>query len=217
MPEENDIIIRKFESKDRQDVRDIVHDAAFMGESAAVFFEGREVVSDALTLYFTDYEGQSTFVAESLGRVVGCLTGTVNKINSDKVTANKIAPFLLRDAVFGGLFFKKKNINFLIRLLGGIAKGEFQMPEFSEEYPATLHINIRKEFRGRDIGSRLMNAYLDYLRKEKVPGVHLATMSEGAAKFFQKQGFKLLYSGKRSYFRHILHKDITLYIYAMEL
>ncbi|MDD5725445.1 MAG: hypothetical protein PHX28_04815, partial [Candidatus Omnitrophica bacterium] len=63
----------------------------------------------------------------------------------------------------------------------------------------------------------LVSAYLDYLRSHHVSGVHLATMSDQAAGFFSAQGFRLLYKGKRSYFKHILHRDVPLYIFGKSL
>jgi mRNA interferase MazF len=89
--------------------------------------------------------------------------------------------------------------------------------DFSKEYPATLHINVGKDFRQQNIGSRLMSAYLDYLSKEKVTGVSLATMSDKAAGFFKKQGFNLLHTGKRSYLRYLLHEDLPIYIFGKRL
>ena len=77
-----------------------------------------------------------------------------------------------------------------------------------------MHINIKQGFRGLNIGTNLMNAYLEYLKIEGVSGVHLATISDLGAKFFYRQGFSLLYKGKRSYFRHIIDKDVPLYIFG---
>lgn len=211
------IVIRKFEAKDRQALRSITYDNAFMGEPAAIFFDGEKILSDALTLYFTDYEPESCFVAQVNAEVVGCLLGAKNKIASQELISRKIGPALLREALLSGVFLRKKNIIFLFSCLSGMLRGEFKMPDFNPEYPATLHINIRKEFRGLGIGSGLIAAYLRYLKDEGVVGVHLATMSEGAARFFAKQGFQLLHEGRRSYFRHILHKDILLYIYGKKL
>lgn len=217
MPEQSNVEIRKFRTQDRDAVRNIAYVTAFMGEPASVFCEGRDIVSDALTLYFTDYEPQSCFVAQDKGKVIGCLIGAKDKISSEKVFSDKIAPRLFRKILASGALLKKKNIVFILRLLCSIIKGEFRMPDVVSEYPATFHINIEQDFRGQDIGSRLITAYLDYLKQERVTGVHLATMSSGAAEFFSRQGFHLLYSGKRSYFRHILHKDVPLYIYGKKI
>jgi hypothetical protein len=62
-----------------------------------------------------------------------------------------------------------------------------------------------------------MMAYLDYLKKDGIGGVCLATMSEKAGSFFKAQGFDLLYEIKRSYFQHILKRDISVYLYGKKL
>lgn len=211
------VIIRKFEARDRAAVREITYNTAFMGDPASIFFEGKGLISDGLTLYFTDYEPESCFVAEAEGKVVGCLIGAKNKAASEKIINHKIAPDLLRCALIGGALFRHKNLIFISSLIAGVIRGEFKMPDFTKGYPATLHINIEKGYRGLNIGSQLIAAFLDYLKQEKVEGVHLATMSDKAAEFFQRQGFNLLHESRRSYFRHILHRDIPLYIYGRKL
>ncbi len=217
MPAEPAISIRKFRIQDKQDIRRIVYGAALIGEPASVFFDGKEIISDALTLYFTDYEPESSFVAEAGGKIVGCLTGVKNKSAEEEILNNKICPHLLWGALASGVFFKKKNVIFVLNLLTSAIKGEFRMPNFSKEYPASLHINIDKEYRGLGIGARLIDAYLSYLKEEAITAVHLATMSEESAQFFLKHGFELLFSGKRSYFRHIIGKDVPLYVYGKKL
>jgi len=84
VPGEFSVNIRKFESKDRGQLRSISHDTAFMGQPASVFFEGREVFCDALNLYFTDYEPESCFVAEVDSVVIGYLIGAKSKITRKK-------------------------------------------------------------------------------------------------------------------------------------
>jgi len=217
MPQEFKANIRKFEARDKDAVRQIAYDTAFIGEPAAVFFDGADIISAALTTYFTDYEPQSCFVAEVDAQVVGFLTGARNKVKLEKISNDKIFLNLFCRALKSGIFLKTKNINFIFRCLWDMLRGRLMAPDFSKEYPAIFHINIRKEFRGSNIGSGLISSYLSYLKDEGVKGVHLATMSDAGAKFFSKQGFKLLYRSRRSYFRHILHRDVPLYIYGMKL
>ncbi|MCX5657255.1 MAG: hypothetical protein NTZ48_03390 [Candidatus Omnitrophica bacterium] len=88
------------------------------------------------------------------------------------------------------------------------------MPDFSVDYPAVLHINLDKDYRNLNIGSRLIAIFMDYLARNKVSGVRLATMSDKSAVFFKKQGFNLLYQARRTYFRNLLGKDISVYIYG---
>lgn len=214
---DSDCIIRGFDRRDREAVRRIALDTAFMGEPASAFFESETIICDLLTLYYTDYEPQSCFVAETNHRVIGTLIGAKNKAFSEKIISGKILPRIFLHALKTGIFLKKKNLKFTLNLLRSVLKNEFKMLDFSKDYPATLHINIEKAYRGFNIGARLIAVYLDYLVKENIPGVSLATMSDAAGGFFTKQGFELLHAGKRSYFRHILHKDVPLYIYGKKL
>lgn len=214
MAQETDIVIRKFKGTDREAVRDITFNTAFMGEPASVFFDDREVISDALSLYFTDYEPESCFVAEANLKVIGSLIGAKSKIKAEKTFKHQIALSLLVKAFKRGTFTKRANRRFIFSCLLSLISGGLNSPDFTKEYPATLHININNGFRGLNIGTKLVNAYLGYLKSQKVSGVHLATMSDLGAKFFYRQGFSLLYKGKRSYFRPILHQDVPLYIFG---
>ncbi len=210
-------MIRKYEGQDRDSVRRIAFETAFMGESAEAFFEDREVLTDFLTLYFTDYEPESCFVAESEGKVVGYLIGSKNTAYLEKVFGAKILLPLLLKTVFRGTFFRPKNLTFVWRCILGFLKGEFKMPDVSGRYPATLHINIDEAHRRLDLGTKLIASYLDYLRQANVRGVFLATMSDKAGSFFRSQGFDLLHEARRSYFQHILKKDIPIFLYAKRL
>ena len=213
----DEVKIRKFQTKDRAAVRQIVHDTALTGESAGLFFQGQEVISDALSLYFTDYEPDACFVAEINYQVVGYLIGAKNKVAAEAIFNRQIALPLFIKALKSNIFLSFKNLKFIFYCLIDLFKNGLRTPNFSSAYPATLHLNIKDGFRRQDIGARLIKAYLDYLKIEGVLGVHLATMSDRAANFFLSQGFNQLYKGKRTYFRHILHRDVPLYIFGKTL
>ncbi|MFN7170592.1 MAG: GNAT family N-acetyltransferase [Candidatus Omnitrophota bacterium] len=212
-----DIVIRAYRKEDRNPVREIAWKTAFMGESADIFFTDKKIVGDFLTSYFTDYEPQSCFVAESNGKVVGYIFGSQDVARFNRKFLLKIFPKILLKFFYRLSFLKRKNFLFIFRFLRSILKKEFLMPSFIKAYPANLHINIEKEFRNLGIGKVLLDSYLKHLQNNKVSGVHLATLSERAKKFFEREGFKLLYEGKRSYFRHILGRDIPVYIYGKRL
>ena len=210
-------VIRKYNPQDRSRVRQISCKTALMGEPSAIFFDDDEIFADALTLYFTDYEPESCFVAECENRVVGYLLGAKDVKCMDKISADKIMLPLFIKALRRYAFFHKRNLKFLFQVFLSLVKGEFKAPVFSKDYPATFHINIIQEYRSRGIGSELINAYLDYLKAQAVKGVHFATISEKASQFFKKQNFQLLFQGKRSYFRYFLGKNIPIYIYGMQI
>ena len=209
-------VIRKYNSRDRSAVRRICCETALMGEPSAIFFADDEIFADALTAYFTDYEPESCFVAEYNNNVVGYLLGTKDSKRMDKIFADKIALPLLFKTLRRGALIRKKNMKLLFFILLSLAKGEFKTPDFSKDYPAMLHINIIKEYRTAGIGSKLINAYLDYLKAQEIKGVHFATMSDKAGQFFSKLNFQLLFRGNRSYFRYFLDKDVPAYIYGMQ-
>lgn len=210
----NEVIVRPFRSDDRLGVRQIAWETAFLGDSGACFFNDEEILCDFLTLYFTDYEPESCFVAEHAGKVVGYLMGAVDERRLRQVFFARILMPLILKSAKKGTFLKKKNFVFAVRCLISSFIGEFDVPDFSDEYPAVLHINLKNKFRGARIGSRLMNIFFDYLIHKKARGVHLSTMSKEAGFFFKKNGFQMLHAGTRSYMWHVHKRDVHIYLFG---
>lgn len=208
------IYIRKFKSEDRRAVRRISCETAFLGELSGVFFDDNEILSDILTLYFTDFEPDSCFVAVDAKRVIGYIIGSKNAKKMNNVFIKKILPQLINRSLRKGLFLRPNNLRFFLRIAASFLKGEFFAPDFSKSYPATLHINIDKDYRGEKLGEQLIARYLVFLGSESVSGVHFGTMSEGAKKFFLKVGFSILHKSKRSYMRYYLKQDVPYYVFG---
>jgi len=214
---EENVIIRKFIIKDRESIRCISCETAFVAELKENIFSDSEILADALTIYFTDYEPHSCFVAVVNNRVVGYIIGAKDAIIMERIYNQRILSVLLMKALRRGVFFNAKNLKFFWHCLFSMLKGELYSPTFSKEFPAILHINLDKNFQGQGIGSKLIACFLQYLREEGVVGVHLATLSEGARSFFTKNGFVLLFQSKRSYLRPYIGKDIQCYIFGKKL
>lgn len=189
------VIIRKYKSDDRAAVRKIFNDTAFFGDPIEAYFLDRDFFADFFTLYHTDYEGESVFIAEDVSRreVVGYLTGCLATAHLKKFFYPKVALKL-----FSGLFkktvvFNKKSASFLWRLVKSGLKGENNGEKFLDynRFPSSLHINISPGYRGRGIGAQLMSAFLQYLKDKNTNGVHLGVFSvnEKAIKFYEKHGF----------------------------
>ncbi|MFQ5952508.1 MAG: GNAT family N-acetyltransferase [Candidatus Omnitrophota bacterium] len=215
--DESDIIIRELQDKDRLDVRRISCETAFLKEAGSGLFDDDEILADALTAYFTDYEPGSCFVAEKDGKVIGYIIGSKNTTAMAKTFKFRIAPKLLLKSIRRGLFLKRGAWIFLLHCLASFLKGEFWVPDLSKEYPATLHINIDEDFRGLRLGTRLIEYYLGFLREKGIKGVHFGTSSEGAKTFFLKSGFELLFEGKRTFLKYAMGKDLSYYIFGRRL
>ncbi|MEI8012430.1 MAG: GNAT family N-acetyltransferase [Candidatus Omnitrophota bacterium] len=205
-------IIRPYLVSDRSMVRQIAFDTAFMGASADIFFEGREFLQDALTRYFTDYEPDSAWVAETKEGIVGYIIGAKNETRMNQIFLAKIVPDLLIIALQQALFFRLKNLKLLKGIVSSLLHGEFYAPSFTKKYPAVLHINLKSDYRGQGIGYALMQVLINDYMQAGIHGVHLATMSSAGAEFFQKNGFNIIFKSKRSYLNNYTSQDIPLYI-----
>jgi ribosomal protein S18 acetylase RimI-like enzyme len=212
-----DIVIRNYQNEDRQAIRDIAFNTALVGEPATEFLEDKEMVADILTAYFTDREPESCFVAETGEKVAGYITGAKNAQAMHTAFSLSILPRILARAFTSPVLLKKGNRVSVYNFIRSVFKGEFHIPDIYKEYPAMLHINIAGEYRGRGIGAKLMSVYLEYLKSNNIPGVHLVAMSEEGAAFFRKEGFELLSEHKRSCFRHVLHRDVPVFIYGKRI
>lgn len=210
-------LIRKFSRPDRNRVREISCETSFLGVSRKEIFADDELLADALTGYFTDYEPESCFVALVNRKVVGYLIGSKDVNKMGRVFNLKIMPGLLVKAIKRNTLLGKVNLRFLFYYLSSVSKREFSMPDFSREFPGALHINIDQDYRGRGIGRLLIENYLGYLREEKVSGVHFGSLSEGAKIFFTKMGFQILFQGKRSYLKPYLGKEVNFYLFGKRL
>lgn len=172
-----DVSIRAYEEKDREGLRRIACATAFLGEPYLKVVSNAEVVADALSLYYTRYEPESCFVAESGGEVVGYLTGTKD-IRLMGRFRGRIAAAIIGKVIRNGLLFDQKNRRFIWYNFLSFLKGEFRKPDYSKEYPALIHINVDHPYRSQGIGGRLMKAFLDDLRVKNVPGVQISTNTE---------------------------------------
>ncbi len=210
------MMIREYRMADRGAVREISYVTSLEGR-AHDFLDAREAAEDALTLYFTDHVPGSCFVAEDGGKVIGYLLGTDDVRTMEKVMAGKILPRLLAQVISQGIIFRKKNLFFFWNYLLGFCRGEFIGARFGHEFPAAFHLNIMEGFRGKGIGTALVERNLSFLRSKGIRGVHIGTMSEQAKDLFMKLGFQVLYRSRRGYLKYVLGYDTPYYILGKKL
>lgn len=70
----------------------------------------------------------------------------------------------------------------------------FPVPACAGTHPAHLHIDLLPQAQGRGAGRRLLNHFLDHLRRHGVRGVHLGVGARNsrAMRFYERLGFDCL-------------------------
>jgi len=208
--EKMDIVIRNYRKEDRKAVREISLESSIFNEYRHIFDD--EILADLLTVYFTDYEPTSCFIAEKEECVIGYVLGTKDVQKMHRVFRGKIVKNLVKKIFHKGQFFQKNNLMIIKNLLYSYLKGEFNVPDLSREYPATLHVNIIPLFRGHNVGSLLVYHFLYFLRENNVQGIHFGVLSESAKRFFLKQDFEVLFSGKYTFLQYLKGDILPHYI-----
>lgn len=187
------VIIRKYRPEDREAVREISWNTADKGRTVDLYFHDREAVADVLTRYYTDWEPEALWLAESDGAVVGYLTGCLDTRRCNRTTLRRIGPRAAAGAACRGALWRAETWRLLAALvrtvlLGGTAKVDLTT------YPAHLHINLRQGFRGRGLGRQLIEHFRRQALEQGLRGIHLVAWGENqdGRRFFETLGFRLL-------------------------
>ena len=188
------ILIRLYQPKDRDTIRQISGDTANLGKPVETFFRDREVMIDLLMDYYTNYEPTSCWVAESEGKVIGYLTGCLNNPRYLFLTIFYIIPKTLLRSLFRGVFLRKETWRLLKAAIATFFRGGYAKFIPWNKYPVHLHINIQQGFRSQQVGQRLMEKFFEQVKSAGLPGIHAVTRQEnvGACRFFERMGFQAL-------------------------
>ncbi len=211
------IIIRNFKPEEKKAIREISVQSSIFREYIEQKLLNEEIIADLLTSYFIEYEPQFCFVAEKNSEVVGYLLGSSNVQKMHKIVRSKIIPELVKKAFQSGLIFRAPNLGLMKNVLKSYCKDEFKVPDFSQEYPATLHVNISPRYRGKMIGSLLVYHFLQILKEKQVKGIQFGVLSEKARGFFEKLGFEILFSGEYTFLRYLSGEILPHYIMGKKL
>jgi GNAT superfamily N-acetyltransferase len=185
--------IRQYKHSDRVRIREIACNTADRGEPVENFFRDREFIADLLMNYYTDYEPSSTFVKEEANRITGYITGCLDTSKYKNTMALKIFPSALSRALFRKSFWNKQTYLLLLSLLKTWQNDGLNRDIPLDIYPAHLHINIDKNYRGQHTGQALIQNFLQYIKNLGIKGVHLSASGDNQTGrlFFEKMGFSL--------------------------
>jgi ribosomal protein S18 acetylase RimI-like enzyme len=186
-----DVGIRPYEPRDRSAVREISCDTADRGNAVESFFSGRRVVADLLTRYYTDYEPQTSWVAEYEGQVIGYLAGCLNSRRHFWMMVFCIVPGAVIGAILRGVLWRKETWRLLGAWVRMWRRGGFFKSVLRERYPAHLHINLRQSFRGQHVGQHLIERFIEQVKVAGMRGISVSVRegNSAACRFFERLGF----------------------------
>ena len=211
----NNINIRPYNLKDRAALRTLCCDVADRGGPIENFFPDRDFAADLLTGYYTDYEPQSTFVAECDGRLVGYINGCMDNRRYGLVMFWILMPLLLVKGFKRGIFFRREIRPMVIGMCKNWRRIFVWRRKSFSSHQGHLHIGIRQDDRRQQTGRKLLETLGDYAARlgvgELEASVHDA--NKVASVFFEAQGFVIrqrnpmimMREGKEEHYHSLLY------------
>lgn len=188
----DNVVIRKYYSKDKEAVRTLCYNTAYFGESCEFFFPDEELLADLIMKYNIDYEPEHTWVAEYEGKIVGYVSACFNEARYSWIMLFRIIPPAFVRALIRGKIWSKKTYRLIAYNLKCLFSKEANLIKIDHKrFPVHIHQNIKQELRGKGIGSRLSIALLDEVETNKLSGIRFrALRQQSNFPFFEKYGFK---------------------------
>ncbi len=183
--------IRTLNKADRGEVRRICCDVADRGEPIENFFFDREFAADLLTSYYTDYEPESSFVAEIDGRVVAYINGCLDNRRYGLTMLFLIIPKLIVIGFIRGVFFHKRFWMVLKGMMKNWKRIFIWRKKSFHSHQGHLHIGVSKNARHKQVGHGLVNILIDYAKSQRIDEM-TASVHDGnvlACRFFEHLGF----------------------------
>lgn len=187
------ILIRSFQAGDREAVRTICCDSADRGEPIERIFFDRPWAADLLSLYYTDYEPSSIFVAQISGRVVGYILGCLDNRRYGLVMMWLVGPRLVLSGLVRGVFFQES----FWQIVKGACRNWKRLfhwrKKFFHSHQGHMHIGIDKSSRGLGVGTQLVEALLKHAQTQGIEELAASVHSKNtsACHFFEQAGFSI--------------------------
>ena len=215
------LLVRSYRRADRQAVRDLCAHNCWMGEYRPECIPDDWTWAEFWTRYFTDRESRHCWVVERSadGAVLGYLTGTSDARMADAY-AKWIMPGIVWHVIRHRLIRERDSRRAIWAMVRSMFRGEMGLPHgLAREYPATMHINLLAEARGRGLARQMVDLFLDAMRAAGVPGVHgqILSLNARTARFNEKLGMRLADRRPITAFRHVESQPIEQLTYVMKL
>ncbi len=211
------IVIRPYSRVDRSAIRHICCETGFQGNPVDPLFSDRDVFADFFTRYYTDWEPESTWVAEVDHQVVGYLTCCL-RYHYHAIAEKWI---LLCVVPKVGWRWATGQYNEASRafLKWCIFQGSQQTPPVPKE-AAHFHFNILPEYRNEGVGIRLFKQFMKYIQEQRARRVYgqIQTFDDRRTlKVFEHFGFHELERREVTRFRAFHEKKVYVSTMVREL
>lgn len=176
--------IRQFKDQDRDEVRQIATSTASGYPRTDL-----RLVADLLTDYYVTYEPEHLLVAGVEGSVVGYLSGCFNTSRCRWIKGTRVIPkAIVRALIRGEVGWAE--VRYLGSFLYVSAHGGLRNAPPSG-HPAHFHLNIAEGWRGKGLGTKLAEKFLDMITQNGINGVHVRVRKNDkrASRFFRSLGF----------------------------
>jgi ribosomal protein S18 acetylase RimI-like enzyme len=216
------VIIRKYQPKDLNALKEITYRTGFKGEDLT----GRNFIDDKYLFflifiaYYPLYEPGNCFVTVDTKRdeVVGFICGTRDTINQERRFLRLILPRIILRVIFYTCWRYPKTLINLLKMSGMRDRIDSEIETLIQnKYPAHLHINLIDEYQGKGLGTKMIEAFEEHLDKLGVHGIHLQTTNHNqkAVPFYKKLGYTILHESR--VIPHPTLEDIRLLIFVKNL
>lgn len=185
------VIIRKYQAQDRQAIRKLCCDTAYFGDPCEEFFPDRELLADLIMNYYTDYEPEHTWVAEYRDDIIGYLCAGISEARYNYLVTLKVLPFSFLKAFARRKIWDIRTSRLIKYNVRSFFTKEVVLKKADcKKYSVHIHQNIKQGFRGKGIGSELVEAMLKEI-KDKASGIRFRALRQKPGFFFfEKYGFK---------------------------
>ena len=204
----SDATIRPYRPSDRDAVRRLCCETGYLGKAIDPVFEDRELFSDYLTSFYTDWEPESTFVLEQDGEVKGYLMG------SRRPFLHQLHSFFLNLSLFarGVVRYPRYNKASKAFVRWILLNAWREVPAAPRRLPH-FHFNMLPEAMGFGTTREMLVRFFHHLRahgETHVFGQVVTFEERRGAKVFERFGFRVL--EKKEITKYRAHRDEPVYL-----
>ena len=183
---------RCFVAADKKALYQICHQTGDAGKDASWMFSNVELLGDLYVGPYLEYQPELAWVLEDQHGIAGYLLGVSDTLAYQRWYLRHWLPNIRK-----GRRFPQKDESVWTMddtLLASLFEFEFDRPDWLDQFPSHIHIDLLPRIQGKRWGTRFAREMLDTLRGKDSPGVHLGMNPDNrkALSFYQKLGFEIL-------------------------